>query len=123
ARFLLFNLSRLMCRLILSALLLGWSGYVPAADKVDFDRDIRPILSNNCFKCHGPDDKERKGSDDRGLRLDVEEEAKRKLEGGFAIVPGKPEASELVQRIGSTDEDVMMPPKTSGKQLTAAQKE
>src|SRR6186713_2420179 len=84
-----------------------------AQDQLDFNRDIRPILSNNCFKCHGPDDKERKGSDSAGLRLDVEEDSRRKLSDGFAIVPGKPEQSELVKRIESTDEDTMMPPKTS----------
>jgi hypothetical protein len=112
-----------MRHLLLPALLAAWSVHVVAADKVDFDRDIRPILSNTCFKCHGPDEKERKGSDDAGLRLDVEEDAKRKLGDGFAIVPGKPAESELVKRIQSTDEDAMMPPKTSGKMLTPAQKE
>jgi hypothetical protein len=96
---------------------------LPAQDKVDFNRDIRPILSNNCFKCHGPDDKERQGNSEGGLRLDVEEDAKRKLDDGSAIVPGKPEESLLVERIQSTDESALMPPKTSGKQLTASQKE
>jgi hypothetical protein len=94
-----------------------------AQDKLDFNRDIRPILSNTCFKCHGPDDKERQGNSEGGLRLDVEEDAKRELDAGFAIVPGKPEESLLVERINSTDESTVMPPKDSGKQLTATQKE
>src|SRR5687768_3829720 len=100
-----------MRNLIILILLLSPLLSRAAEDQLDFNRDIRPILSNNCFKCHGPDDKERKGSDDAGLRLDVEEDAKRKLPDGFAIVPGKPEQSELVNRIQSADEDVMMPPK------------
>jgi len=106
---------------ILIPLLLGKA--LPAEEKLDFNRDVRPILSNNCFKCHGPDEKERKGSEDAGLRLDIEEGAKKDLGGFFAIVPGKPDESELVRRIQSTDESEMMPPKDSGKHLTAAQKE
>src|SRR4030095_6305162 len=69
---------------------------VPAAaqDKVDFARDVLPILSDNCFKCHGPDEKARKAD----LRLDVKENALRK---DGPIVPGKSAASELVIRIES----------------------
>src|SRR5581483_4917030 len=81
----------------------------PAAAKVDFNRDIRPILSNNCYACHGPDEKVRKAD----LRLDTPEGA---TENG-AITPGKPEQSELVKRISATDGEVMPPPKT-GKKLT-----
>src|SRR5437870_3214485 len=63
-----------------------------AADAPDFTRDVRPILSQHCFKCHGPDDKARKG----GLRLDIRESAvKEAKSGAVALVPGKPEKSEL----------------------------
>jgi len=80
----------------------------------DFTRDIRPILSNHCFKCHGPDDKKRKGK----LRLDDRPAAIRK----GAIRPGKPGESELVQRIHSKDPEEVMPPPGEVKQLNAAQK-
>src|SRR5205823_445160 len=89
----------------------------PAAAKVDFNREIRPILSNQCAKCHGPDPKERKGGTD-GLRLDVRDDAIADLGGYAAIVPGHPEKSELIKRILSTDDDERMPPKGSGKKLT-----
>src|SRR5262245_46700247 len=96
-------------------------GRLAAADstatKIDFNRDIRPILSNQCAKCHGPDAKERKGGAD-GLRLDVREDALADLGGYAAIVPGHPEKSALVQRILSTDDDERMPPKDSAKKLT-----
>ncbi len=72
----------------------------------------------SCFACHGPDDKTRKA----GLRLDTKEGAFAKLkEGGLAIVPGKAEESELIDRIESEDPDLHMPPKKSGKQLTPDQ--
>ena len=89
----------------------------PVPDKVDFNRDIRPILSNQCAKCHGPDAKERKGGTD-GLRLDVREAAVADLGGYAAIVPGHPEKSALVERIRSSDDEERMPPKGSGKKLT-----
>ena len=81
---------------------------VGAADgKVDYARQIRPILADNCFACHGPDAKQRQA----GLRLDVREEALRTLESGdTAIVPGKLTASTLVKRIMSSDGDERMPP-------------
>jgi mono/diheme cytochrome c family protein len=85
---------------------------------VGFARDVRPILSDNCFACHGPDDKARKG----GLRLDTQEGAFGELESGArAIVPGKPGESELIARIESHAVDLQMPPKASGKQLTPEQ--
>jgi mono/diheme cytochrome c family protein len=86
----------------------------------DFNRDIRPILSHNCFACHGPDEHDRRG----GLRLDDREAALLELESGSrAIVPGKPDESELVARLHDTDPDVVMPPPESNHVLTAAQKE
>ncbi len=70
------------------------------ADSVGFNRDIRPIMSDTCFHCHGFDPKSRKG----GLRLDIREEAlKAGKSGEIAIVPGKPEQSEIIKRIFSTD--------------------
>src|SRR5262249_44803530 len=87
------------------------------ADKVDFTRDIRPILANNCLLCHGPDAKARKGD----LRLDVREGALIAREGKAAIVPGKPDQSELLRRVASTDRDEVMPPAKSGKKLTKEQ--
>jgi hypothetical protein len=86
----------------------------------DFQREIRPILSNNCFKCHGPDEKERKGGKEgnAGLRLDTEEGSRADLgDGAVAIAPGHPEQSELIARITTTDKDDLMPPPKSGKKL------
>src|SRR5207237_8609083 len=90
-----------------------------AAEAVDFNRDIRKVLSENCFKCHGPDEKERKGGKKGArLRLDTAEGAQMDLGGHQAIVPGHPEKSEVVKRITSTDSDDEMPPQQSGKNLT-----
>src|SRR5437879_5881475 len=87
---------------------------------VEYNRDIQPILSNNCFKCHGPDAKERQA----GLRLDIREEALKPAESGRrAIVPGKLSSSNLVRRILSPRPQYVMPPPSSNKKLTAAQKE
>ena len=83
----------------------------------DFQREIRPILSNNCFFCHGPDEKERKGGE-HGYRLDLAEGAFADLGGYKAIIPGKPEESELFKRITTKDADDAMPPRKSGKKLT-----
>jgi mono/diheme cytochrome c family protein len=85
------------------------------ADKPEYNRDIRPILAENCFACHGPDSAARKA----GLRLDVREQAVKRE----AIVPGDPEKSALVERIFSQERGQMMPPPKSHKKLTAAQKE
>ncbi|MBS0201382.1 MAG: PSD1 domain-containing protein [Planctomycetes bacterium] len=92
---------------------------VPKAGKVSFDRDVRPILSDNCFVCHGPDDQDRQA----GLRLDLRSGAVKPAESGkTAIVPGKPDASELIQRVTSTDDNLRMPPlKGKHKPLTARQ--
>lgn len=86
----------------------------------DFNRDIRPILSGHCLKCHGPDEDAREAN----LRLDVRESATAKLASETtAIVPGKPDASELVRRILSTDPNEMMPPPAANKALSAQQKQ
>ena len=89
-------------------------------EDLDFNRDIRPILSANCFACHGPDAKHAEAD----LRLDLREIAvKENGEGHAAIVPGNPDASVLIHRIRSADDDVRMPPADSNKQLTEVQKE
>ena len=86
-----------------------------SAAKPGYNRDIRPVLSENCFACHGPDKNQRKGK----LRLDVREAALEK----DAIVPGKPNESELVKRLYTTNADDAMPPPESHKTLTPHQKE
>jgi mono/diheme cytochrome c family protein len=85
-----------------------------AAGKLEYNRDVRPILAENCFACHGPDSAARKAD----LRLDQRDMA---MEGG-AIVPGKPDDSPLVERIYSTSKSEVMPPQKTKKSLTDAQK-
>lgn len=89
-----------------------------AEPAVDFNRDIRPILSNKCFTCHGPDEAERQGGTD-GLRLDTKAGAFEDLGGYTVIVAGKPDESELIRRVQSTDASEVMPPPETGKRLTA----
>ena len=82
---------------------------------IDFDRDVRPILSDHCFQCHGPDENQRQA----GLRLDQAEAALAVLESGnTAVVPNAPEKSELVRRVTSLTDDERMPPRESGKSLS-----
>src|ERR1035438_477283 len=82
----------------------------PVGGEIAYNRDIQPILSENCFACHGTDSAARKA----GLRLDHFENATNKLEdGAVAIVPGHPEKSELVRRIFATDDDHMPPAKVN----------
>lgn len=104
------------CHTLLLALLLACTA--AAADAADadvqFNRDIRPILSNHCFQCHGPDEAQRQAD----LRLDVEHVAKE-----YAIVAGKPDESEVIARITSTDDDLRMPPAAAGKPLSPHQVE
>ena len=85
-----------------------------SADDICFNRDIRPILSDNCFRCHGPDEHNRAAD----LRLDTFEGATEKRDGSFAIKPGSLEASLLWQRVNSDDADVRMPPPESHKSLS-----
>jgi len=88
-----------------------------APTSVEFNRDIRPILSDTCYQCHGPDGAKRKAN----LRLDQESSAKAQRDGGPAIVPGDVEASEIIRRITAPDDAERMPPVKSGKSLTTAQ--
>lgn len=87
------------------------------AEPINFDRDIRPILADNCFICHGPDEAKRESD----LRLDTKEGAFARLGDHHAIVPGKPDESELYLRVVSDDPDMRMPPADSGRQLSAQQ--
>ena len=82
---------------------IAWAG-------VEYNRDIRPILSDRCYTCHGPDNAQRKSK----LRLDTEAGAKADLGGHFGIVPGDPSKSELVRRISTTDPARRMPPTWAG---------
>jgi hypothetical protein len=88
-----------------------------ASSPVAFNRDIRPLLSDNCFFCHGPDKNKRQAD----LRLDTREGLFGSADQSGTIVPGKPEESELIRRIRSSDEDEIMPPPDSHKSLTPAQ--
>ena len=89
-----------------------------SAQQVDFDRDIRPILSNNCFACHGPDENARQAE----LRLDDKDSVFAQRDVAL-IQPHKATASELFRRIASTDENEMMPPADFRKKLTSKQVE
>jgi mono/diheme cytochrome c family protein len=88
------------------------------APAVDFDGAIRPILSENCYQCHGPDEGKRKAK----LRFDLRTEALKPAKSGeAAIVPGAPEKSEMISRITAVDADDRMPPIVTGKTLSLAQ--
>lgn len=124
-------------RLRMGAMILAWGAWLlvgvwsavvaaelapPAAavSPIDFNRDIRPLLSDRCFACHGPDAAKRQG----GLRLDEPAGASLVLDSGNrGIVPGDGAASELLSRIESTDPDLVMPPPHVGKPVTAAEAE
>ena len=100
---------------LLLALILPLSGF--AASPIDFSREVRPILSENCFFCHGPDEKKREA----GLRLDEEASAKKSNDGVIAVVPGHPEKSAIIERIESKDPDEVMPPPKLHKTVSPAQ--
>ena len=89
------------------------------AEKIEFNRDIRPILSENCFQCHGQDAAKREAK----LRLDQRESATRDRGGYAPIVPGKPQESDIILRITSQDPEERMPPAESHKSVTPAQVE
>src|SRR5450432_921196 len=103
----------------IAVLVIATPVYAQPAGKVQFSRDVLPILSTHCFTCHGPDAKTLKA----GLRLDVFETATKKLKSGQrAVVPGNAKESELLARILAEDENERMPPKSAKKTLTAEQK-
>jgi hypothetical protein len=105
----------------LLALAAGFGPILAArGEDVDFSRDVRPILARHCFKCHGPDDKARKAK----LRLDVREMAIREgRSGNAAIVPRKPDESELVRRIFASEESEIMPPPAAKNPLSERDKQ
>lgn len=90
-----------------------------SASAVDFNQDIRPILADKCFACHGPDEQERKAD----LRLDTQDGALADLGGYRAIEPGDVDKSELLARIETDDEDDVMPPRKTGKEVTPEEAE
>ncbi|MFT5189941.1 MAG: hypothetical protein ACI9DF_003526 [Verrucomicrobiales bacterium] len=104
--------------LLVLTMLFGMVWFVLGEEIIDFNREIRPILSENCFQCHGPDKAERKAN----LRLDTEEGAKSVLSDHAAVVPGDPDASALISRIYHDDPDEIMPPADSQRHLSVAEK-
>ncbi len=112
-----FVLLPLLAVLVLSSHLAS-AGEQLQAEPIHFGRQVRPILSENCFACHGPDDKKREAK----LRLDVEDSAKGLRDGAAAIVPGQPEKSLILARIQATDPDEVMPPPRLHKTVTLEQR-
>src|SRR2546421_57720 len=114
-----FSLIRLAC--IGGVLLLASDTLAAAGLKIDFSRDIQPIFSENCSACHGPEKDKRKA----GLRLDLKEGAFAKLDSGaYAVVPGKPKESKMLQVVSlPLEHDDHMPPKKTGKNLTRQQRD
>ena len=102
-------------------LMLGVTAALRAASPPpDYNTSVRSILSRNCFKCHGPDEAARKGK----LRLDLREVAIQPAKSGaVALVPGRPDSSELFRRLASTDPEEKMPPPETGQRLSAAETE
>ena len=101
---------------VLLAVICGFVASLPADENgVDFNRDIRPILSSRCFACHGSDEHSREA----GLRFDIRDGAVAELESGErAIIPGDGDASELIARVTTDDTDLIMPPDGKGKPLS-----
>ena len=113
-------------RLLALLFMIGFASTVTAAVTAadsqvpDYSAEVRPILANHCFTCHGPDDKSRKGK----LRLDEHASATTPAKSGeIAVVAGKPDSSELIKRIFTSDEDELMPPPAVKKELSAKEKD
>jgi len=104
-------------------ILIGLGASAAAADEPapSFTRDIKGLLSNRCVRCHGPDPEGRAGGGALGLRLDTFAGATEDLGGHAALVPGKPDESEIIRRITATDPDVVMPPPEAGERLSEKQ--
>ncbi len=109
-----------MIRVFIILVSIAGAAPLTAAGKLRFNRDIRPLMSDTCFHCHGPDKNARKA----GLRLDIRDEALKPAKSGeLPIVPGKPEQSEIIRRLFTDDEDDLMPPEEAHKTFTSEQKE
>src|SRR2546429_366853 len=107
------NVVRLLCGVVCSATFVS-------AGSISFNRDIRPIMSDTCFRCHGPDKSSRMAS----LRLDIREDALKPLKDGVVpIVPGDPDKSAIVQRVFASTAAKRMPPQMAHKDLTEKQKQ
>lgn len=106
-------------RIVAAVLIMAWSmaGAVRANEPIEFNRDVRPVLADKCFACHGPDKNKRQAD----LRLDTEAGLHGTADGPGPVVPGKPLDSELLRRIKATDPEQVMPPPDSGKQITPAE--
>ena len=115
--------SLLLCVTVALAGLMAARPLAAADSSPSFTRDIKGVLSNRCVRCHGPDAESRHGGGDEGLRLDTFAGATADLGGHAAIVPGKPDESEIMKRITSDDPDLMMPPPDAGERLPAKQVE
>ena len=105
------------CVLLCAGLAIALAGLLPASaaePEIDFNRQIRPLLSDNCFHCHGPD-KETRAAD---LRLDTRDGLFRNADGVQIVAPGQPAASELIARIAADDPDLRMPPADANRQLS-----
>src|SRR3569832_2059372 len=113
------NVVRSIALLAMPLVLASFGSDLAADQGPDYNKEIRPILSEYCFQCHGLDEKARKAK----LRLDLPEAASRPAKSGeVAIVPGNPGKSELMARITAADDD-LMPPADTGKKLSSAQTE
>ncbi|GIT12601.1 MAG: hypothetical protein CM1200mP34_0070 [Verrucomicrobiales bacterium] len=110
----MFSMTFKRLQRLLPSLAITLTAFFAEAGEIQFNRDIRPILSDHCFACHGPDANHRKA----GLRLDTREGVVADLDGYSAVVPGEPARSELLARITTGDEDDLMPPPETGKPLT-----
>jgi mono/diheme cytochrome c family protein len=110
-------LLRMATAFFVGTLAVQWCATAQAANRVDFDRAIRPIFAENCYACHGPDGNSRKAE----LRLDRKDDAFRERPEGAVIVRGDVDESMLTQRIASDDPEEVMPPPKTGKRLTQAQ--
>jgi hypothetical protein len=104
-------------RLVISVFVL--TGWIQISGKVSFNHDIRPLMSDICFQCHGPDANAREAD----LRLDIRAEAIADRDGSIAIVPGDPKESLLIYMINAEDEEDIMPPVDHPRSLTDQEKQ
>ena len=110
------SLSGILCLGMALSAAAAWPDDGPAG-RIGFNVDVRPVLADTCFACHGPDENTRQAD----LRLDTKESLFGQRDGGAVVVPGRPEASELIRRITSDDPNVRMPPADADRQFDAAQ--